>query len=59
MTSVTSCSEVVASAAMMPLELLVKAKSNRRTSGLAVPDGMRVSLQYSEIGSYRTENILR
>ena len=59
MTAVTLCPDVAASGAMMPLELLVKAKSKRRTAGLAVPDGMRVSLQYSEKGSYRTENILR
>ena len=59
MTSVTSCPVLAASSAHMPLEMLVKAKTNRRTSSLVLPAGMRVSLQYSEKGSYRTDNILQ
>ena len=52
-TSVTSCPHMAASASRMPVELLCKAKSRRRTAGLKRPLGLRVSLQWAEKGSYR------
>ena len=58
MTSVSSCPAVAASGASMPLELLFRAKSNKRTRSLTIPPGMRVSVQYCEKGSYRTANIM-
>ena len=58
MTSVTSCPDIGASATLMPLELLCKGKTNKRIASLRVPQGMRVSLQCSEKGSYRGENIV-
>ena len=59
MTTVTSCEAVATWSELMPLELLCKGKSNKRIKDLRPPAGMRVSLQYSEKGSYRNENILR
>ena len=58
MTTVTSSPTLASSASAMPLELLCKAKSKRRTAGLRPRAGMRTSIQWAEKGSYRTENIL-
>ena len=58
MTSVTSSPAAASSAANMPLELLCKAKSRRRTAALVVPPNMAVSLAWSEKGSYRQANIV-
>ena len=57
MTSVTSCPES-ASGALLPLELLCKAKSNRRTRGLGRPEDLRLSVQYADKGSYRKEKFI-
>ena len=58
MTAVTS-SPLDATAAALPIELLFKAKSQKRTSKLALPSGIRISVQWAEKGSYRQPNILR
>jgi hypothetical protein len=39
--------------------LLYKAKTNRRSRDLVLPEHLNVSLQFAEKGSYRTEHILR
>ena len=59
MTTVTSSPVAASSAANMPLELLCKAQSHRRTAGLVLPANMAVSLAWSEKGSYRAANILK
>ena len=59
MTTVTSNPTAASSAANMPLELLCKAKSQKRTAGLVLPANTSVSLAWSEKGSYRQANILK
>jgi hypothetical protein len=41
------------------MEVLFKAKSNRRIRGLEPPGDLNISLQWAEKGSYRQEHILR
>ena len=41
------------------VELLVKAKTNRRIRGLVPPEHCNVSFQFAEKGSYRQEHIIQ
>ena len=59
MTSVTSNPAEASSAATMPLELLCKAKTDKRTKNLVLPANTSVSLAFGEKGSYRLHNILK
>ena len=58
MTCVTSAPAASASPALLPLEVLFRAKTDRRTRSLVVPPDMLVRVQWAEKGSYRQENIL-
>ena len=58
MTCVTSCPEEARSPANMPLEILFKARSEKRTRKLAAPGDLRVSIAWAAKGSYRLDNIL-
>ena len=59
MTCVTSCPEAASQPRRLPMEVLFKAKSNRRIRGLEPPGDLNISLQWAEKGSYRQEHILR
>jgi hypothetical protein len=59
MTSVTSDPLAASSPASMPLELLFKAQSEKRTRSLVVPADLRFSVSWSEKGSYRKDALLR
>ena len=58
MTTTTSNPDAASSFRFMPLELLCKAKSPRRTRDLVVPRGMRMSFAWAPKGSYRNEHLL-
>jgi hypothetical protein len=58
MTVVTSSPLAASQPRRLPLELLFKAKSARRTRHLDLPDDLNVSVQWAEKGSYRVEHIL-
>ena len=58
MTMVTS-SRLDASAARLPVELVFKAKSYKRTQKLVLPGDVRMSVQWALKGSYRSEHIVR
>ena len=58
MTSVTSDPALASRPERMPLELLCKAKSPRRSRGLVLPPGALVSVTWSEKGSYRQTHVL-
>jgi hypothetical protein len=59
MTCVTSCPEAASQPRRLPMEILFKAKSHRRTRGLEPPGDLNISIQWAEKGSYRQEHILR
>ena len=42
----------------MPLELLAKVRSKRRTAKLRIPEDLNMSVQWSEKGSYRHANMV-
>ena len=52
MTAVTSNAAAASSPRKMPLELLAKARSKRRTAKLRVPEDLNISVQWSLKGSY-------
>lgn len=58
MTSVTSNPEEAKSPANMPLEILFKAASEKRTRTLKRPRNLKVSITWAVKGSYRLEHIL-
>jgi len=58
MTTVTS-SPTDASAGSLPIELLFKARSNRRIQFLKSPTDLSLSFQWAIKGSYRQEHILK
>ena len=41
------------------VEVLCRAKSAKRTKFLSVPEGVQMSFQYADKGSYRQEHMLR
>ena len=41
------------------VEVLRRAKSAKRTKFLSVPEGVQMSFQYADKGSYRQEHMLR
>lgn len=59
MTCVCSSPAVASQPRKLPIELLFKAKSEKRTRSLRLPDDTNVSLQWATKGSYRQEHILR
>ena len=59
MTFVTDDEELASCPERIPLEVLFKAGSNKRTRGLKVPSGMNVSVAWGPKGSYRKEDIMR
>ena len=58
MTAVTSNAAAASSPRKLPLELLAKARSKRRTDKLTIPADLNISVQWSEKGSYRHANML-
>ena len=58
MTTTTSDPMVSARPGLVPMELLFRAKTSRRTDGLWVPPDLKVTIQYAEKGSYRLHNML-
>ena len=58
MTSVSSNPAAASMPARMPVEIMFKAKSARRTSKLVPPPDLRVSICWSVKGSYRQEHIM-
>ena len=58
MTAVTSNAAAASSPRKLPLELLAKARSKRRTGRLTIPADLNISVQWSEKGSYRHANML-
>ena len=58
MTAVTSNPGAASLPVGLPLELLAKARSSRRTAKLEIPAGTNVSVQWSEKGSYRHANMV-
>jgi len=58
MTCVTSDETVATQPSKIPIEVLFKAKSARRTAKLVVPKGVSVSIAWAIKGSYREEHIL-
>jgi hypothetical protein len=58
MTSVSSDPLEAASPANMPLEILFRAQSSRRTASLVAPADLKFSVQWAVKGSYRCENII-
>lgn len=44
---------------LLPIEVLFKAKSEKRTRSLHIDKDLNMSVQWQERGSYRTENIIR
>ena len=58
MTSVTSNRDAASAPMRLPLELLAKAKTSKRTAKLKIPEGLNVSVQWSEKGSYRHANMV-
>jgi hypothetical protein len=58
MTSVSSDLLEAAVASNMPLEVLFKAQSARRTAALQIPPGLKLSVQWAPKGSYRQEHII-
>ena len=58
MTCVTSNPHVAARPSNLPLEVLCKAKSNRRISAVAMPRDLKFSMRWAEKGSYREEHLL-
>ena len=59
MTCVASGPEAALPPCRLPIELLFKARPNRRIAKLKVPADMNVSLQWAEKGSYRLEHLLK
>ena len=59
MTCVCSSPAVASQPRKLPIELLFKAKSEKRIRSLRLPDDTNVSLQWADKGSYRQEHILR
>ena len=58
MTLVTSCPQEAAAASNLLVEILFRAKTNKRTKALVAPKDLRVSFAYAEKGSYRTEQLV-
>ena len=58
MTCVTSDPAVAGLARFPPLELLFRAKSDKRVRSLVLPENTNVSVQWAEKGSYREEHLL-
>lgn len=59
MTTVASCPLVASQPRLLPIEVLFKAGSNKRTRGLVLRADRNVSVQWAEKGSYRNAHILR
>ena len=59
MTMVTSSPAMASSPALVPVEVLFKAQSPKRTRSLVVPLDLRFTVQWAPKGSYREEHILR
>ena len=58
MTCVTSNPVEARRPANLPLEILFKARSEKRTRNLKATPGLKVSIAWAAKGSYRLENIL-
>ena len=58
MTCVTSSPVAASQSKCLPIELLFKAKSKRRTRSLSGPPDVNVSVAWAEKGSYKTANFL-
>ena len=58
MTCVTSDVEATSPLGNLPLEVLFKAKTDRRTLSMVLPAGANVSVRWAVKGSYREEHLL-
>ncbi len=58
MTCVTSDSDAARQPGFLPVEVLCRAKSARRTRSLVLPQNTRVSVRWAVKGSYREEHLL-
>jgi hypothetical protein len=59
MTCVCSSAAVATQARKLPIELLFKAKSEKRTRALKAPPDMNMSFQWADKGSYRQLHIIQ
>ena len=59
MTTVCSCPDVSSQPRLLPVEVLFKATSAKRTAKLEVPANRNVSVAWAEKGSYRAAHLMR
>jgi hypothetical protein len=59
MTTVSSCPKAASQPRKLPIEVLFKAKSEKRTRNLKKPEDINMSLQWAAKGSYRQEHIIK
>ena len=59
MTTVSSSPLALGQPKRLPLEVLFRAKTNRRTRHLSLPEDLNLSVAWAEKGSYRLQNILK